>query len=233
MTSCDALDDRDEDMDWLSGAERRRRRRTGWDDPAWGRNAVRGQGRPRVVSTGTAFEGMEYISHADNLLNENGRYRSLKASWLTNPNGESWSDDEGDDPQRRHQGQDHEDKGPESITMRRDPPSLGMIPPHNESGSAGGLYYIYGNTRNRYGPDGVRQRRVMSDMAVLLRREQEWERELEQYDREMAAFQIGGFFNSNNSQGTGEDGSVSRLSMIASTPSTAATTLGSAMSDAD
>ncbi|KAG0294242.1 hypothetical protein BGZ96_001545 [Linnemannia gamsii] len=233
MTSYDALDDRDEDMDWLSGAERRRQRRTGWDDPGWSRNTVRGQGRPRVMSTGTAFEGTEYISQADNLLSENGRYRSLKASWMTNPNGESWSDDEGDDPQRRPQGQDHEDKDPESITMRRDPPSLGTIPPHNESGSAGGLYYIYGNVRNRYGPDSVRRRRVMSDMTVLLRREQEWERELEQYDREMAEFQMGGFFSNNNSQGAREDGSVPRISMITSTPGVAATTLGSSMANAD
>lgn len=232
MTSYDALDDRDEDMDWLSGIERRRRRRTGWDDPSWNRGAVRGQGRSRVVSTGTAFEGMEYISQADNLLNENGRYRSLKASWMTNPNGESWSDDEGDDPQRRHQGQDHEDKDPESISMRRDPPSLGMLPPHNESSSAGGLYYIYGNVRNRYGPDSVRRRRVMSDMTVLLRREQEWERELEQYDREMAEFQMGGFFNGSNTQVTREDASVPRISMIASTPGAAATTLGSSVANA-
>ncbi|KAG0082332.1 hypothetical protein BGZ90_000009 [Linnemannia elongata] len=231
MTSYDALDDRDEDMDWMSGTERRRRRRTGWDDPCWNRGAVRGQGRSRVVSTGTAFEGMEYISQADNLLNENGRYRSLKSSWMTNPNGESWSDDEGDDPQRRHQGQDHEDKDPESISMRRDPPSLGMLLPHNEGSSTGGLYYIYGNVRNRYGPDSVRRRRVMSDMTVLLRREQEWERELEQYDREMAEFQMGGFFNGNNTQITREDVSVPRISMIASTPVTATTTLGSSVAN--
>ncbi|KAG0070964.1 hypothetical protein BGZ89_012004 [Linnemannia elongata] len=231
MTSYDALDDRDEDMDWMSGTERRRRRRTGWDDPCWNRGAVRGQGRSRVVSTGTAFEGMEYISQADNLLNENGRYRSLKASWMTNPNGESWSDDEGDDPQRRHQGQDHEDKDPESISMRRDPPSLGILPPHNEGSSTGGLYYIYGNVRNRYGPDSVRRRRVMSDMTVLLRREQEWERELEQYDREMAEFQMGGFFNGNNTQITREDVSVPRISMIASTPVAATTTLGSSVAN--
>ncbi|KAF9145325.1 hypothetical protein BGX30_009575 [Mortierella sp. GBA39] len=232
MTSYDALDDRDEDMDWLSGTERRRRRRTGWDDPSWNRGAVRGQGRSRVVSTGTAFEGMEYISQADNLLNENGRYRSLKASWMTNPNGESWSDDEGDDPQRRHQGQDHEDKDPESTSMRRDPPSLGMLPPHNEGNSAGGLYYIYGNVRNRYGPDSIRRRRVMSDMTVLLRREQEWERELEQYDREMAEFQMGGFHHGSNPQATRGGASVPRISMIASTPGAAATTLGSSVANA-
>ncbi|KAG9066721.1 hypothetical protein KI688_012630 [Linnemannia hyalina] len=232
MTSYDALDDRDEDMDWMSGTERRRRRRTGWDDPSWNRGAVRGQGRSRVVSTGTAFEGMEYISQADNLLNENGRYRSLKASWMTNPNGESWSDDEGDDPQRRHQGQDHEDKDPESTSMRRDPPSLGMLPPHNEGSSAGGFYYIYGNVRNRYGPDSVRRRRVMSDMTVLLRREQEWERELEQYDREMAEFQMGGFHQGSNPQVTRGNASVPRISMIASTPGAAGTTLGSSVANA-
>ncbi|KAF9544630.1 hypothetical protein EC957_011845 [Mortierella hygrophila] len=232
MTSFDALDDRDEDMDWLSGTERRRRRRTGWDDPSWNRGAVRGQGRSRVVSTGTAFEGMEYISQTDNLLNENGRYRSLKASWMTNPNGESWSDDEGDDPQRRHQGQDHEDKDPESTSVRRDPPSLGMLPPHNEGSSAGGLYYIYGNVRNRYGPDSVRRRRVMSDMSVLLRREQEWERELEQYDREMAEFQMGGFHHGSNPQVTRGDASIPRISMIAATPGAAGTTLGSSVANA-
>ncbi|KAG0367143.1 hypothetical protein BGX24_003355, partial [Mortierella sp. AD032] len=233
MTSYDALDDRDEDMDWLSGTERRLRRRTGLEDQGWNRGVVRGQGRSRVVSTGTAFEGLEYISQTDNLLNENGRYRSLKASWMTNPNGESWSDDEGDDPQQRQQEQDHEDKDSESIPMRRDPLSLGMLPPHNDGGQGGGLYYIYGNVRNRYGPDSVRRRRVMSDMTMLLRREQEWERELEQYDREMAEFQLGGFFNNNSGgQGTRNDRSVPRISMIASTPDGAATTLGASVANA-
>ncbi|KAF9104897.1 hypothetical protein BGX29_001029 [Mortierella sp. GBA35] len=198
----------------------------------------RGQGRSRVVSTGTAFEGLEYISQADNLLNGNDRYRSLKSSWMTNPNGESWSDDESDNPQRRQQGQDHDDKDPENIFMRREPPSLGMLPPHGESGSAGGLYYIYGNVRNRYGPDSIRRRRVMSDMTVLLRREQEWERELEQYDREMAEFQLGNFFNNPNNpsnptnQGTRDDESVPRISVAASNPDSSTTTLGSSVATA-
>ncbi|KAG0205407.1 hypothetical protein BGX33_007925 [Mortierella sp. NVP41] len=238
LTSHDALDDRDEDMDWVGVNERRRRRRTGWDDPGWNRGMFRGQGRSRVVSTGTAFEGLEYISQADNLLNGNDRYRSLKSSWMTNPNGESWSDDESDNPQRRQQGQDHDDKDPENIFMRREPPSLGMLPPHGESGSAGGLYYIYGNVRNRYGPDSIRRRRVMSDMTVLLRREQEWERELEQYDREMAEFQLGNFFNNPNNpnnptnQGTRDDESVPRISVAASNPDSSTTTLGSSVATA-
>ncbi|KAF9094712.1 hypothetical protein BGX23_001717 [Mortierella sp. AD031] len=238
LTSHDALDDRDEDMDWVGVNERRRRRRTGWDDPGWNRGMFRGQGRSRVVSTGTAFEGLEYISQADNLLNGNDRYRSLKSSWMTNPNGESWSDDESDNPQRRQQGQDHDDKDPENIFMRREPPSLGMLPPHGESGSAGGLYYIYGNVRNRYGPDSIRRRRVMSDMTVLLRREQEWERELEQYDREMAGFQLGNFFNNPNNlnnptnQGTRDDESVPRISVAASNPDSSTTTLGSSVATA-
>ncbi|KAF9924808.1 hypothetical protein FBU30_005277 [Linnemannia zychae] len=207
MTSNDTLDEHDEDTEWLSGVERRRRRRTGWDDLGWSQGIVRNQGRPRVVSTGTAFEGLEYISQTDNLLNENNRCRSLKASWVTNPNGESWSDDECDDPQRKHYNQDHDDKDADNAFLRRNPPSIGMVPSYIESSSAGGLYYIFGNVRNRYGSDNIRRRRVMSDMSMLLRREQEWERELERYNREMTESQLNSGVNYTNSQGTREDGS--------------------------
>ncbi|KAF9972534.1 hypothetical protein BGZ73_004336 [Actinomortierella ambigua] len=58
------------------------------------------QGRVRVVSTGTVFEGYEHVTEADTLQIEN--YRYLKAPWLTNPNGESWSDDETNDGYGSH-----------------------------------------------------------------------------------------------------------------------------------
>ncbi|KAF9189736.1 hypothetical protein BGZ50_000605 [Haplosporangium sp. Z 11] len=196
ITSHETIDERDEDMDWTDAIERRRRRRMQIERSRWNRGIIRGHGRSRVVSTGTVFEGVEHVSEADSLLIENFRYHSLKASWATNPNGESWSDDEGDDPQRGRHGANVEDKDQETVFMRRGQPTLGVLQPslvHSQGSSqqAGGLYYIYGNVRNRYGPESARRRRVMSEMTDLLRREQEWERELEHYNREMAAFRAG------------------------------------------
>ncbi|KAG0210579.1 hypothetical protein BGX28_009215 [Mortierella sp. GBA30] len=211
VASYETIEEHDEDLEWMDSSERRRRQRARSARIRRNRGIIRGHGRSRVVSTGTVFEGVEHVSEADSLLAENYRYHSLKASWVTNPNGESWSDDDGDDPQRRrrHRGMDTDDKDPETIMMRRGPSSLGVLQPslyhhHYSHGTAygggsssglglgsgsgsGGLYYIYGNVRNRYGPENARRRRVLSEMTDLLRREQEWERELEQHSREMTA----------------------------------------------
>ncbi|KAF8928121.1 hypothetical protein BGZ58_009870, partial [Dissophora ornata] len=212
IASHETIEEQDEDLDWMSvqaaaaAAEQqrqRRRRRAQLERLRWEYGVINGHGRSRVVSTGTVFEGMEHISEADSLLTDNHRYQSLKSSWATNPNGESWSDDDENGPQRqRPGGADVDDKDQEAVLMRRSQPTLGVLQPgvqHQQpanvgsggSGSRGtgdggtGLYYIYGNVRNRYGPESARRRRVMSEMADLLRREQEWGRGLEQYDREM------------------------------------------------
>ncbi|KAG0371345.1 hypothetical protein BC939DRAFT_434420 [Gamsiella multidivaricata] len=175
----------------------------------WNRGGIIcGHGRSRVMSTGTVFEGMEHISEADSLLEEQHLYQSLKAPWATNPNGESWSDDDedGEGPQRRRHGvgaagmndADDKDQQQQHATgfMRRSTgsePSLGVLQAGFQNSSSvsnnGGVFYIYGNVRNRYGPESARrQQRVISELTDLLRREQEWERvlELEQYNREMA-----------------------------------------------
>ncbi|KAG0013186.1 hypothetical protein BGZ81_001190 [Podila clonocystis] len=194
------LEDGEEDVDWYSISEarrllnRRQNRPRRHDDSNWGHGTTlhpgSRHGRTRVVSTGTVFEGLEHVSEADSLLIENNRYQSLKSSWLTNPNGESWSDDEGDNPQRNYLGDD--DKETDSNTARQGIGSahatLGSrhpnVPPSQQArGNSGSeLYYIYGNVRNRYGPDipSSRRRRVMTEITDLLRRERDWERELTQ-----------------------------------------------------
>ncbi|KAG9325842.1 hypothetical protein KVV02_006836 [Mortierella alpina] len=209
VASHETIEERDEDLEWMDAVERRRRRRSRRERPWRNRGFIRGHGRSRVVSTGTVFEGAEHVSETDSLLAENYRYHSLKASWMTNPNGESWSDDDGDDPQRTssQRNWDVDDKDPETILMRRGQVSLGVLQPslqhyYSSHGTYGGglgagpgpgvgsagqgsLYYIYGNVRNRYGADSARRRRVLSEMTDLLRREQEWERELAMYTREV------------------------------------------------
>lgn len=194
------LEDGEEDVDWYSISEarrllsRRQNRPRRHDDLNWGHGTTlhpgSRHGRTRVVSTGTVFEGLEHVSEADSLLIENNRYQSLKSSWLTNPNGESWSDDEGDNPQRSCLGDD--DKETDANTrqgIRSAHATLGSrhpnAPPGQQTrGSSGSdLYYIYGNVRNRYGPDipsSSRRRRVMTEITDLLRRERDWERELTQ-----------------------------------------------------
>ncbi|CAO3565957.1 unnamed protein product [Mortierella alpina] len=216
VASYETIEERDEDLEWMDAVERRRRQRAQTDRPWRNRSFIRGHGRPRVLSTGTVFEGAEHVSETDSLLADNYRYHSLKASWMTNPNGESWSDDDGDDPQRTNSQRhvDVDDKDPETVLMRRGQVSLGVLQPslqhyyypHGtygggagpglgpEMGSAGqgGLYYIYGNVRNRFGADSARRRRVLSEMTDLLRREQEWERELAMYSREVSNSRYGG-----------------------------------------
>ncbi|KAG0295727.1 hypothetical protein BGZ98_001261, partial [Dissophora globulifera] len=233
IASHDTIEEREEDLDWMNTVDQQRqqrqrqreqqhlqrqlqmRRRARLERLRWDHGIICGHGRTRVVSSGTVFEGLEYISEADSLLAENHRYQSLKASWVTNPNGESWSDDDENSPQRRRQGGlagvggvggsgDTDDKDQETVFHRRGHPSLGVLQPSLQypylqpqhpqfplygssgGGSSTGLYHIYGNVRNRYGPEGTRRRRVMSEMSDLLRLEQDWERELEQYNREMA-----------------------------------------------
>ncbi|KAF9569537.1 hypothetical protein EC968_002581 [Mortierella alpina] len=209
VASHETIEERDEDLEWMDTTERRRRQRARRGRPWRHRSFIRGHGRSRVVSTGTVFEGAEHVSETDSLLAENYRYHSLKASWMTNPNGESWSDDDGDDPQRTssQRNLDVDDKDPETVLMRRGQASLGVLQPslqhyyysHGTHGGGlgpgvgsgigsagqGSLYYIYGNVRNRYGADSARRRRVLSEMTDLLRREQEWERELMMYNREV------------------------------------------------
>ncbi|KAG0079482.1 hypothetical protein BGZ92_001009 [Podila epicladia] len=194
------LEDGDEDVDWYSISEARRlltgrqNRPRRHDDLNWGHGTTLHPGsrhdRTRVVSTGTVFEGLEHVSEADSLLIENNRYQSLKSSWLTNPNGESWSDDEGDNPQRNLLGDD--DKDTDANTGRQGIGSahatLGSRHPNAPPGqqargnSGSDLYYVYGNVRNRYGPaiPSSRRRRVMTEITDLLRWEREWERELTQ-----------------------------------------------------
>ncbi|GJJ74689.1 hypothetical protein EMPS_07047 [Entomortierella parvispora] len=199
VTSQGNFDEQEDDPDWLGAREQRRRlRRTTLDRNRWnGGDVIRGHGRSRVVSSGTVFEGVEHISEADSLLADNHRYQSLKSSWVTNPNGESWSDDDCDEPNRHRSLQESDDKDLETVSLRRGQPSLGILQPNSgqphqqQQFSQGGLYYIYGNVRNRYGPEHSRRRRVMTEMSDLLRREREWERELEQYGQEMTAFHSG------------------------------------------
>ncbi|KAF9211777.1 hypothetical protein BGZ59_007614 [Podila verticillata] len=196
------VEDGDEDGDWYSLSEarrllNRRNRPRRHDDSNWGHGTTHPgslqpgsrYGRTRVVSTGTVFEGLEHVSEADSLI-ENNRYQSLKSSWMTNPNGESWSDDEGDNPQRNYLGDD--DKETDATSTARQGiggsmhATLGSRHPNAPPGQPRGqeLYYIYGNVRNRYGPDmsssSFRRRRVMTEITDLLRREREWERELSQ-----------------------------------------------------
>ncbi|KAF8932235.1 hypothetical protein BGZ52_010657 [Haplosporangium bisporale] len=196
------VEDGDEDGDWYSLSEarrllNRRNRPRRHDDSNWGHGTTHPgslqpgsrHGRTRVVSTGTVFEGLEHVSEADSLI-ENNRYQSLKSSWMTNPNGESWSDDEGDNPQRNYLGDD--DKETDATSTARQGiggsmhATLGSRHPNAPPGQPRGqeLYYIYGNVRNRYGPDmsssSFRRRRVMTEITDLLRREREWERELSQ-----------------------------------------------------
>ncbi|KAK3823372.1 MAG: hypothetical protein J3Q66DRAFT_437743 [Benniella sp.] len=195
LPSLDTTEDGDEDLaGWghaTTSAEQRRRRRghtTERHHPNHG--TVGGHRRPRILTTGTAFEGMEHISEADSMLLSNDNYRSLKGSWLTNPNGECWSDDEEENPLPSRRATDTDDKDQEVIFTRRGQPSLGVLQPslqHQQgSNSANSLYYIYGNVRNRYGPEvSSRRQRVLSEMTDLLQREQEWEREMERYNREL------------------------------------------------
>ncbi|KAF9345374.1 hypothetical protein BGX26_003221, partial [Mortierella sp. AD094] len=193
-TSHEAIEERSGEQDWVQNAEMRRQRRAWMERTGWDRGIIRTQGRSRIVSTGTAFEGMEFISEADSLLTGNHRNQSLKSSWVTNPNGECWSDDDTDSPQRQRHGGDAEDKDQEASNARVQP-LLGILQPDSQyqqgTVSGAGLYQLYSNVRNRYGPENARRRRVMSEMTDLLRREQEWERELEQYERELSAFRSG------------------------------------------
>ncbi|KAF9940240.1 hypothetical protein BGZ65_007654 [Modicella reniformis] len=194
IASHETTEEHDEDPDGSSAASivERRRRRARMDRERLDHSIIGSHGRSRILSTGTAFEGVEYISEADSMLIDNHSYRSLKSSWFTNPNGESWSDDEGEEgPMRRRHAADTDDKDQETVFMRRGQPSLGVLQPslqHQQGPNSGnGLYYIHGNVRNRYGPESARRRRIMTEMTDLLRREQEWERELERYDRELSA----------------------------------------------
>ncbi|KAI1318333.1 hypothetical protein EDD11_006846 [Mortierella claussenii] len=225
---------------------RTRAERSRWEQ----HGIICGQRRTRVVSTGTVFEGMDHICESDaHLIGPESRYQSLKASAATNPNGESWSDEDEMGPlqqlrRRRRQRLRHaaaatqgtmgrtmmdlEDKDQELSPFVLRPRSngqgagsdglssldilqsslhypFGMVDHHvvgptasampgdgivGRTGSReSGLYYIYSNVRNRYGPEGHeirRRRRVLSEMSDLLRREQEWEREQEQLYRDMA-----------------------------------------------
>ncbi|KAF9102535.1 hypothetical protein BGX27_010969 [Mortierella sp. AM989] len=194
--SRESIEEHNEELDWTQTAEMRRRRRAWIERTGWDRGIVRTQGRSRIMSTGTAFEGMEFISEADNLLTGDHCNQSLKDSWVTNPNGECWSDGDVDSPQRQRHGVDVEDKDQEAGYMRRGQPLLGVLqsnPRQQQQGAMNGtgFYQLYSNVRNRYGPESARRRRVMSEMTDLLRREQEWERELEQYERELTAFRSG------------------------------------------
>ncbi|KAF9350403.1 hypothetical protein BGX34_001235, partial [Mortierella sp. NVP85] len=192
IPSLDTTEDGDEDLaGWghATSTDQRRRRRGHTTERHHG--TVGGHRRPRILTTGTAFEGMEHISEADSMLLSNDNYRSLKGSWLTNPNGECWSDDEEENPLPSRRATDTDDKDQEVILNRRGQPSLGVLQPslqHQQgSNTTNSLYYIYGNVRNRYGPEvnNSRRQRVLSEMTDLLQREQEWERELDQYNRAM------------------------------------------------
>ncbi|KAF9955600.1 hypothetical protein BGZ72_003582 [Mortierella alpina] len=234
VASHETIEERDEDLEWMDAIERRRRQRARRERPLRNRSFIRGHGRSRVLSTGTVFEGAEHVSEADSLLAENYRYHSLKASWMTNPNGESWSDDDGDDPQRTSSPRslDMDDKDPETVLMRRGQASLGVLQPsvqHYQSSQGiygggpgpgvgpagqGGLYYIYGNVRNRYGADSARRRRVLSEMTDLLRREQEWERELAMYSREVNSTRHGDGSTTATEQAAGGETSASGFMSI-------------------
>ncbi|KAI8357689.1 hypothetical protein B0O80DRAFT_294399 [Mortierella sp. GBAus27b] len=152
---------------WDAEASEQLRRRTQMERNWANHGIISDHGRSRIASTGTLFEDMGHISEADILAAGNDSYQSLKGSWVTNPNGESWSDDEREGPLRRRHVDDADDNDPESVFMRRGQPSLGVLQPNyqHQHGPAqsveGDLYYIYGNVRNRYGPDtGMEATRV-------------------------------------------------------------------------
>lgn len=112
------------------------------------------------------------------------------------PNGESWSDDEREGPFQRRHATDTDDKDQETVFMRCGQPSLGVLRPslqHQQGlNGEGSFFYIYGNVKNRYGPEiNTTRQRVMYEMSNLLRGEQEWEKKLERYDRELSAFRAG------------------------------------------
>ncbi|KAF9436566.1 hypothetical protein BGZ76_003580 [Entomortierella beljakovae] len=151
------------------------------------RGVIRTQGRSRVVSTGTAFEGMEFISEADNLLSRTHRNQSLKASWITNPNGECWSDDDAENSQGQTYG-DSEDKEQDSGYMEYSSSVRSGVRHQNDSSNRTESYQTQSRIIGNYVEENARRRRVVSEMSDLLRREQEWERELELYERELAAF---------------------------------------------
>ncbi|KAF9158320.1 hypothetical protein BGX21_001542 [Mortierella sp. AD011] len=190
-TSHEPVEERNSEQDWAQSSEMWRQRRAWMERTGRDRGIIRTHGRTRIVSTGTAFEGMEFISEADSLLLGNHRNQSLKSSWVTNPNGECWSDDDTDSPQRQRHGEDAEDKDQETSNVRAQP-LLGILQPDSQyqpgAVSGTGLYQLYSNVRNYYGPENARRRRVMSEMTDLLRREQEWEWELERYEWELSAF---------------------------------------------
>ncbi|KAF9199275.1 hypothetical protein BGZ49_010631, partial [Haplosporangium sp. Z 27] len=223
-TSQETTEERNEELRWTRAAEIQRQRRASVERSSWGRGIIHTQGRSRILSTGTAFEGMEFISEADSFLTESHYNQSLKSSWVTNPNGECWSDDDdAESPLRRRHGGDIDDKDHETEHWRRGQPSLGVLQSNSQyQGAVGtGFYQLYSNVRNSHRPENSRRRRVMSEMTDLLRREQNWEREFEQYERELSAFRSGLI---SRMESRPLDGSASFTSTFASHPS--ATTVG-------